>query len=622
MKKNKAVTVAEETSGADRRAVRVPAKEELLEVEYALVDRDPDQPRKTFTEESIRELADSIAANGLAQRVVVQRVPVRYRVEAPDLTHDDWCVYDLGTPAEPCAPGEPVFRAREENLCQLWADKGLTERFKIIFGERRWWAVGVLGWAKLPVIVREITERDRFALQFVENAQRENVSTLEEALAMASEFGRRKAENPEYKVEDLAAELGISRAAAYERLKLTRLSHEVQEALRAGKISTSVAGVVATVPTPKDQVAMLKRITDEGDYHFPWSVRDVQTLTEKYFCQLDDAPFDRERGDYHLETDSGPKPACGNCPHRTGNMLAEFPELASRPNVCTLPGCFETKCRAHYAEQAAAFEKKGHKVVSRAALNAEPEAYYRSHDMHYGVARNGTTVELMGRHAPKSTVTFDEEGIQEWYAKSEFEAACKKNKVALRVEQPAEPKAFSKEEARAAKQKHEQERAEWDALRVRKQEFVLGILPALAKSLGKIKEAVAWKIVRAGMDDFSQYDQDADYYSMLVEDAKTDRAKVLGTLFSALLVVCGDASWVAETIQAWKLAGVDVLALWEKHEKAAQPALVLPKDDAPKDIFPSVGKAKVKKGKLNKASIAKIKAAQKARWAKIKAAQK
>ena len=133
----------------------------------------------------------------------------------------------------------------------------LEEHYRIVAGERRWRAAGIVKLAELPAVVhRGLTDKQRFAIQFIENNQRENVTAIEEAEAMAGQLASRRKDKPDFSPEDLAKELGISRAGCYERLKLTRLHPPVRKALleenfhecsqrgRAGTIAKS-AGKIA-----------------------------------------------------------------------------------------------------------------------------------------------------------------------------------------------------------------------------------------------------------------------------------------------------------------------------------------------------------------------------------------
>ncbi len=565
-------------------------------IQRELIRPDGEQPRRTFDEDKLVELAASIQANGIIQPLVVQFKPATQRLLEPELTDQRWRVVQMGTWEE------------------VWADASkppvlafdLADWYQIIMGERRWRAAGMAGLKELPCVVRKVTEQDRFNWQFIENHQRENVTTLEEAEALQRQLDERAARGARASVEELAKELGMSRAALYERLKLNRLSLDVKDALRSGKISTSVAAVVATVPTTDAQEVMLKRLMDDTSPHFPWTVRDVQEfLLPKYLRQLDAAPFQQNRDDY-----AGPAVAavaCRECPNRTGNMLAEFPELKSRPNVCTVPSCYQGKCQAHFSERAEEFKAAGHVVTTMKAINADPVVYIKPTQW-VSTVHDGCkpAKEIVGKHAPKTIIAVDEEGIHEFYASDEFKAAAKKAKVELYEPESVPAAGLSPAEYKEREEKELARRKAAEELETRKRAFVATLLPALAKALVKVKDAVAWEInslllLAFGYDEYGSTD---DFEAALVKGVKSDKARTLGMLLATTQAhpVKWDG-WEPAAIKAWQLAGVDVVAEWEKAEKSAQPsiALVAKKELAQAKLLQvTAGKGKAKKGKGKK----------------------
>ena len=578
------------------------------------------QIRRTFNEALLAELADSIRVNGIVQPLAVRPVKATHKVLEPDLTCDGWRLVEIAT-------GDLVAEERTEIMVRTHPLAAcLEDYFELIMGERRFRAAALAGLDELPCMVREATETERFNWQFIENHQRENVSLLEEAEAIREQLDERQEGTPDFSAEDLAAELGMSRAAIYERLKLTRLAAVVKEALQQGLISTSVAGVVATLPTPKVQETLLKKITDQGSYQFPFSVRDVQRLIENYMAQLDDAPFSKTRADYPAQFEGGTIIACMGCHHRSGNMVDEFPELKARPNVCTDVACFKQKCTAHYTEEAAALAKSGHKVVTMKALNDDPAEYIEDTRQVYAVKRSGTPSELMGKHAPKPVYATDDEGVHTFWLAEEFREACKKNKVELTPEsKPVEPPKSETKEERLAREKKE------DALRVaavklkeRKEAFVLTLLPDLKKGIAKLKDGPAWELAMEilEVEGWSKYDMADEFEAVLLKGVKPGKEKLLGGCFciSYLAPVFSADKWDVKVVKYWKRAGVDLVAEWDKAEKEAQPALVIPKSGPKQKMLLDVSATPVKQkaGKMKPEGLARLRAAAKAGWAKVK----
>ena len=155
---------------------------------------DPNQPRKFFDLDALKQMADSIKENGILQDLLVTR-----------------------------------------------ADKG----YQILDGERRWRAAKLAGLKLIPIAVREVTRGNELALQLIANQQRQNLTALEEAAAY------RKAVDAGQKAEDLAQRLGLSRATVFGRLRLNDLDANTRKALEEGTISVSVAGLAAMVPEDK-----------------------------------------------------------------------------------------------------------------------------------------------------------------------------------------------------------------------------------------------------------------------------------------------------------------------------------------------------------------------------------
>ena len=152
------------------------------EIELAKITPNPFQPRLEFADAELRELAESIATNGLIQ---------------------------------------PIFLRKHE------------AGYQIVSGERRFRAFQRLNLDRIPALVREqVSDRDMRELALVENIQRVQLNALEEALAyeqLANEVGLTH--------EEIAGRVGKSRAAVTNTLRLLKLEPEVREWLREGKLT-------------------------------------------------------------------------------------------------------------------------------------------------------------------------------------------------------------------------------------------------------------------------------------------------------------------------------------------------------------------------------------------------
>jgi len=253
--------------------------------------------RTHFKPEALEEMASSIREKGVIQAVTVRPVS---------------CIEDEA-------------RRKEAG----------NAKYELVVGERRWRGSKIAAKTTIPSVIRMLDDHDALKLQIIENAQREDPDPLEEAEQYDALLKSGKST-----VDELAAQIGKSRATIYGRIKLLGLPERVKEALRAGKITPQVALLIARIPNPKVAEEAAIRIL-KGDYNGPFSFRQVQALiAEEYMTQLKGAPFDPK--DKTLVPDAGP---CALCPKRTGNQKELFSDV-SRADVCTDPICFRQKCEA------------------------------------------------------------------------------------------------------------------------------------------------------------------------------------------------------------------------------------------------------------------------------------
>jgi len=178
------------------------------------------QPRKDFSEEALRELADSIKEQGIVQPLIV----------------------------------------RERD--------GLLE---LIAGERRWRAARMLSLSEVPVIIREADDRSLLELALIENLQREDLNAIEEAHGYAQLI-----EQFQLKQEDVATKVGKSRAAVANALRLLKLPSTVQTCIRDGRLSVGHAKVILGLVTEKQQQMTVDRILKEG-----LNVRQTEALVSR-----------------------------------------------------------------------------------------------------------------------------------------------------------------------------------------------------------------------------------------------------------------------------------------------------------------------------------------------------
>ena len=177
----------------------------------------PMQPRRSFVQAGLEELAASIAENGLLQPIVVR-----------------------------AAAG--------------------ADSYELIAGERRLRAVGILGWDEVPVIVRDASDRTLLVLALVENLQREALNPLEEAEGYAS-----LGEQFDMKQADIAAAVGKDRSTVANLLRLLKLPVSVRRLVERGSLSAGHARALLAVDDPVRVVELGEQAAKEG-----WSVREVE----------------------------------------------------------------------------------------------------------------------------------------------------------------------------------------------------------------------------------------------------------------------------------------------------------------------------------------------------------
>jgi ParB family transcriptional regulator, chromosome partitioning protein len=186
-------------------------------VPIEMVQRNPKNPRKNFSEDELQDLASSIRQHGIVQPVVVRTI--------------------------------------------------IDNKYEIIAGERRWRAAQLAGLVEIPVIIRDVDDRTALELAIVENVQRSDLNPVEEALGyeqLIAEHG--------YTQNDLGEIIGKSRSHVANSLRLLKLPDQVRNMLFDGSLSAGHAR--ALIPT-SDPVALARTIVSRG-----LSVRDAERLAQ------------------------------------------------------------------------------------------------------------------------------------------------------------------------------------------------------------------------------------------------------------------------------------------------------------------------------------------------------
>ncbi|WP_454623743.1 ParB/RepB/Spo0J family partition protein [Bradyrhizobium cenepequi] len=193
--------VGGEAAHADR-----PRTQRKVPIEF--LKANPRNPRRSFADAELGELADSIKQRGVIQPIVVRPV------------------------------------------------KGAQDRYEIIAGERRWRASQLAGLHEVPIVPVEVSDSDALEMMIIENVQREDLNPMEEAQgyhALADEFKRSQ--------EEIAKDVGKSRSHVANMMRLTKLPAEVQALIASGDLSAGHARALIGVPDP---LGAARRIVAEG----------------------------------------------------------------------------------------------------------------------------------------------------------------------------------------------------------------------------------------------------------------------------------------------------------------------------------------------------------------------
>ncbi len=232
--------------------------------------------------------------------------------------------------------------------------EGAPEAYEIVAGERRYRASIIAELATIPAMARQLTDLQAAKIRILENVQREDPHPLEEA-----EGYQQLMLTHGYTADQLAEEIKKSRSHIYGRLKLCALNNDVREQFLDDKIPSSVALLIARIPTPALQNQALKEILTPNTWPQtePMSFRRAQQhIQDRYMLDLEQANFSLT--DARLLASAG---ACSKCPKRTGNQAEVFEGISA--NVCTDPDCFGEKKAAQHAITIVAANKKGIPVL-------------------------------------------------------------------------------------------------------------------------------------------------------------------------------------------------------------------------------------------------------------------
>lgn len=195
-------------------------KENINHVNINLVSPKKNQPRRNFNEDKLIELSDSIKLHGIL---------------------------------------EPIIVSKKDNY------------YEIIAGERRWRAAKKAELKEVPVIVKDLNEREILELSLIENIQREDLNPIEEAMAyneLVNKFNMKQ--------DEIAEKVSKSRTVITNSLRMLRLTEEVQKMVIDEKLSVGHARCLISIDDKEQQLMLANKIFDEG-----LTVRETESMIKK-----------------------------------------------------------------------------------------------------------------------------------------------------------------------------------------------------------------------------------------------------------------------------------------------------------------------------------------------------
>lgn len=205
----------------DTGEVKTQGSSNLNEIALDNIEPNPNQPRREFDEEALKELANSIREIGIIQPITLRQV-----------------------------------------------DGG---KYQIIAGERRWRASQMAGLTSIPAYVRTVQDENVMEMALVENIQREDLNAIEIALAY-----EHLSETTGMTQEKISERVGKSRTAVTNYMRLLKLPAQVQMALKNKEIDMGHARALLSLDSPSLQIKLFKEIQKNG-----YSVRKVEELVQK-----------------------------------------------------------------------------------------------------------------------------------------------------------------------------------------------------------------------------------------------------------------------------------------------------------------------------------------------------
>jgi len=271
--------------------------QEYVNVPLAQLVESSTNPRKTFDEEKLEELAESIRSKGVLSPLLTRRV---------------------------------------------------NGHFEIVSGARRYRAAQRAGLSEVPARIADLSDEEALETQIVENVLRADVHPFEEAQGFRALLDRERAA---YTIEKISAKTGKNAAYIAKRIRLLDLIPPVAEAFTAGHIGVEHALLIAKLGADAQEQAFAHCF--DGYYAANDSERSVVPVSrlqawiaQNIYLSLKSVPFSKD--DERLLPEAG---SCANCPKRTGYNRLLFSEVREDSDSCADAACFNRKLDAHITQR-------------------------------------------------------------------------------------------------------------------------------------------------------------------------------------------------------------------------------------------------------------------------------
>jgi ParB family transcriptional regulator, chromosome partitioning protein len=275
----------------------VRASQEYVNVPLAQLVESSTNPRKTFDEGKLEELAESIRSKGVLSPLLARRI---------------------------------------------------NGHFEIVSGARRYRAAQRAGLSEVPARIADLSDEEALETQIVENVLRADVHPFEEAQGFRALLDR---EGAGYTIESISAKTGKNPAYIAKRIRLLDLIPSVAEAFTAGYIAVEHALLIAKLEVDAQEKAFAHCF--DGYYAANDSERSLVPasrlqawIAQNIYLGLKSVPFSKD--DENLLPEAG---SCANCPKRTGYNRLLFSEVREDSDSCADAACFNRKLDAHIAQR-------------------------------------------------------------------------------------------------------------------------------------------------------------------------------------------------------------------------------------------------------------------------------